>query len=64
MTDKEAIVSMLRKITVKAIFQTNVEFIECADGSTSIKVFSGYDGFYTQFEFDAEGVLETIGAYE
>ena len=48
---------------LKAMFKrVGIEFIE--PDQTQLQVESGYSGFYTQFTFNKDGDLQTMGAYE
>lgn len=53
MTDKETVKSMLER--------AGIEYVE---ESLALRVEGGYTGFYTVYEFNAEGALVSVGAFE
>jgi hypothetical protein len=72
MTDKQIILDMIKRATVDGLKKNSGRF-KGADSlssfyiekdKNSVTVYSGYSGFCTSFEFDKDGNLIFIGAYE
>lgn len=58
MTDKQVFSEMLTR--------AGIEFTDepLTTGGTKITVLGGYIGFFTEFDFDSDGNLLEVGAYE
>ena len=59
MNDKEKLKALLTEFGV--VFEEKDNNIVCRDGAEKV---GGYLGFFTEFEFDAEGKFISIGAWE
>lgn len=72
MTDKQIILDMIKRATVGGLKKNSGTFKGAKSISSfslekdrnSITVYSGYSGFCVSFEFDKDGNLIFIGAYE
>lgn len=56
MTDKQELIGLLTKWGVKYSVEKN--------HPDNIMVYGGYEGFFTEFEFDANGAFIKMGAWE
>ena len=61
MTDKEKLVALLTEFGVE--WRAKGQHIKCG-GYNHYKKIIGFNGFYTEFEFDIDGKFLQMGAWE
>ena len=67
MSDLERLKDFLKQAGVEYTVETERSYtaaLEVTSGDTYIKCEAGYPGFYTVFEFNPQGKLTDMGAYE